>query len=437
MMHRSFYTTLSVISCLLTTSISAQTSTSTQTTVSIKGKVLKSDGTPLKKCIVSLRKLKMKDTTGSDGTYSFIVNKTAVQDNVKSLSGQSQLALTPSRLKFNTNSSDFIAVSVLDLRGKIVHSWKSGQLSAGSHNFSTTEILPNTLGQGMYIIRIQSQRSLQTFSCVKNGNISRITQSSCNNDNMIELGSKLGKTAAAVDTIQFKATGYVSKAYILSKYVINCQDVTLEEEEEEEDLLSIPLASSLLKGKWACIFYNQDGCENFVTMNNYRISNMSLVAASDGVLFSGTWGTYSVAGGIVDNTNLLLIINRDDAVMNTRDIRIISLTQSHPTALLAGSVFSGAGIIGRFNLTTGIQLCQGSFEFMMVRDFTDIGGSSTSAGSTFNPKTSGFESRVNDCTSDYLTCSKACSWNYGPDDTDRYATCIAKCNDEKKNCEKK
>jgi hypothetical protein len=342
------------------------------------------------------------------------------------------MSLNASKLNYTVCSQEFINLSILDLRGQLIHTWKSGRFSSGNHTFPVNEIIPGGLGQGMYIIRIQTGKELHTFSFVKSGSDLKFTQQSAGDGALVELDSKLAKVTAVVDTIEFKASGYMSKKFTISKYVMNCEDVTLE---EEEDVSSIPLVSSLLKGKWACIFYNQDGCESFVTMNNYQISNMSLVAASDGVQFSGTWGTYSVAGGIVDNTNLLLIVTRDDAVMNSRDIRIIALTQSHPTALLAGSVFSGAGIIGRFNLTTGIQLCQGSFEFMMVRDFTDIGGSSTSAGGTFNPRTSGFETSVSNCTSDYLTCSKACSYTYGPDETNRYGTCVAKCNDEKKNCE--
>jgi hypothetical protein len=412
-------------------------SISGETTVSVSGKVLKPDGTPLKKCIVSLRKLKMKDTTDSNGKYSFIVNSTAIRDNCISLPAQSHLSLNSTKLNYTVTSQGFINVTIIDLKGQLVHTWKSGQVFSGYHVFPIAELIPGTIGQGMYLMRLQTEQEIQTFSVVKSGNSLRFTQSVGNNSNLIELGSKLAKTAAAVDTIEFKATGYISKAYTLSKYIINCEDVTLEEEDDEEDITSIPLSSSLLKGKWACIFYNQDGCESYVTMNNYQISNMTLAAAADGVQFSGTWGTYSVAGGIIDNSNLLLIIGRDDIVMNSRDIRLIALTQSHPTALLAGSVFSGVGVIGRFNLTTGLQVCQGSFEFMMVRDFTAIGGSSTSAGSTFNPKTSGFESSVNNCTTRYLNCSKACSiGTYGLDDTDRYSACIAKCNDEKRTCEK-
>ena len=73
---------------------------------------------------------------------------------------------------------------------------------------------------------------------------------------------------------------------------------------------------------------------------------------------------------------------------------------------------------------------------MMVRDFTDIGGTSTSSGSTYNPKKSGFESNQSTCLTDYLSCSKGCSFTYGPESANRYSTCIAKCNDEKRNCEK-
>ncbi|MDO5577501.1 MAG: hypothetical protein Q4F84_10515, partial [Fibrobacter sp.] len=131
---------------------------------------------------------------------------------------------------------------------------------------------------------------------------------------------------------------------------------------------------------------------------------------------------------------------RKDSFKNTTEIRLIALKQAHPSILLAGSVFSGAGVISTFNSTTGSQLCQGIFEFIMVRDFTTIGGSSTSAGSTYNPKTSGFKINNNDnqCTQKWLSCTNACSIGvYGPESSDRSKLCTAKCNDERNLCKKK
>lgn len=426
MRFKSGYTKLFLLFCSLAT-----ISTNAET-VSLYGTVLKPDGTPLKKCIVSLRKLKMKDTTDSDGNYSFnsTTNAAVLKDNAPQK--QSGVSFTSTKLSYTISHSGSLCLSLLDLKGQKLHSWKSGTLSGGSHIFPLSEVIPNSFGKGMYIIQLQTNHELQTFQCLKTGNGVRIIPKSGDVSTFRELDGALSKTTATVDTIDFKATDYISKSFTISSYVMHCKDVTLEKKVTEPQ--PIDLTSSMLKGKWCCIFYNQDGCEDYITINNYSISNMTIVPSSDGVQFSGTWGTYQLAGGIIDQTNLLIILSRSDAVFNYQDIRLIALTQSHPDDVLAGSVFSGICVMGQFNATTGLELCQGTSEFIMVRDFTDIGGTSTSSGSTYNPSKSGFESNQSECLTDYIECSQNCSRIYGPDEMNRYSTCIAKCNDEENNC---
>lgn len=113
----------------------------------------------------------------------------------------------------------------------------------------------------------------------------------------------LAKTTAVVDTIDFKASGYKSKVYTISSYATHLEDVTLLK--APDDIQSVTLSSSLLKGKWACFFFDQDGCEENVTINNFTITNLTIVPSTDGVQFTGTWGTYDLAGGIVDQNNCI------------------------------------------------------------------------------------------------------------------------------------
>ena len=83
---------------------------------------------------------------------------------------------------------------------------------------------------------------------------------------------------------------------------MKCENVVLEEEEEDEEAdepQSINLTTSLLKGKWACIFTIRMG-EQYVPVNNYTITNMTIVPSTTNNMFIGTWGTRDLEGGIVD-----------------------------------------------------------------------------------------------------------------------------------------
>jgi hypothetical protein len=410
-------------------------------TISISGKVLTEDGSPLKNCRVSLRKADIRTTTNASGEYYLQKNVVAVNKF------SSPRAVAFNNVHFTNNNicltlakPENVKVQLFDIKGRNIVSWSSGNLGSGSHSYQIQKILNKSVSPGVYILTVGIGSSQFKYTLTKHAE--RISISQPSSKSMQLLSSESSNVAAAmatVDTIDFRASGYKSKAFLISKYEMKCENVVLEEEEEDEEAdepQSINLTTSLLKGKWACIFYDQDGCEQYVPVNNYTITNMTIVPSTTNNMFIGTWGTWDLEGGIVDQKNLLIILSRSDIVFNRQDIRIIALTQSHPDDLLAGSVFSGVGAMGTFNLTTGQQVCIGTFNFMMVRDFTDIGGTSTSSGSTYNPKKSGFESNQSTCLTDYLSCSKGCSFTYGPESANRYSTCIAKCNDEKRNCEK-
>jgi len=407
--------------------------------IQLSGKVLKPNGSPLKNCTVSLRNANIRTTTNSSGEYTLKKGSVGVTEYNSSAKGvKNKISITGNKLGLSLSKPENVKASLFNIQGKNITTWSSGKLASGVHSFSFQNILPRSVSTGVYILKIETGTEQHRYMLTKYADRVSVSRSLSNSMKLVSgEKSSVASTMAVIDTIDFKAPGYKSKAFTISEYVMECQDVTLETVEDEYEFEPVTLTPSLLKGKWACIFYDQDGCENYITINNYAITNMSFSSFINDQVFAGSWGTYELAGGILDEENLLLICSREDVVFNYQDIRIIALTQSHPNDLLAGSVFSGTGIMGRFNLTTGAQLCMGSFSIMMVRDFTDIGGTSSTSGSTYNPGTSGFESRQNDCLNNYLNCSKACSIGiYGPESTDRYSACIAKCNDERDKCER-
>lgn len=193
----------------------------------------------------------------------------------------------------------------------------------------------------------------------------------------------------------------------------------------------IKLTPSSLSGKWAYITFDHDGCES-ISPPDYQIFNFSILASLNGQ-FSSMWGYYNVSGAIVNDTAILMVAKYNDYFNNTQIMRVVAAFQTAPSTALSGSVFSGYGYTIQVNATTGKVLCQGSYSFLMVRDFTKVGGSSTSSGSTYNPNSSKSPSLFrSDCYNDWLTCNKACSFDYM--NTQPSSICSGRCDLEKAEC---
>lgn len=193
----------------------------------------------------------------------------------------------------------------------------------------------------------------------------------------------------------------------------------------------IMLSSSLLSGKWAYMTYDYDGCNSLAPQDN-QIFNFSILPSSNGQ-FSSTWGKYNVTGAIANDTALIMVATYNDYLFNTKTIRIVAAFQTAPNSALSGSVFSGFGFVAQLNATTGYVNCEGSYSFIMVRDFSKIGGSSSSSGSTYNPTSKSSPSIFkSDCYQEWLTCNKACSWDYM--NTQPSSICFGRCDLEKAKC---
>lgn len=173
-------------------------------TINLRGTVTNSAGKAVPNAIVSLVRLKLKDTTGTDGKYTF-TGSVATLPAI--LPRTNDISLNNDVLQFSIATPSPVKVELFDLKGKLLRQEINTNASAGKYQF---DISKNCQTSKVLVIRAAIGISEVSFKYMPlNGGkyvLSPITTSSA-----ITIGSAMTAAAAVVDTIKITTAGFKDK----------------------------------------------------------------------------------------------------------------------------------------------------------------------------------------------------------------------------------
>jgi poly(3-hydroxybutyrate) depolymerase len=182
--------------------------------------VSNSTGKPISNAVVSLVRQKMKDTTGTDGKYSFI--STAVRKLSSIVPQMNDINLNNGVLQFELSNQTSVKVEIFDLKGKLLTRNINMNAAAGTYRF---DISNHCDGSKVLVIRAAIGMSEITFRYMPLNNgkfvLSPVSEGSSS-------FNRTGLTPLAdVDTITVTANGYKTKSVAITSLSME-QNISLD-----------------------------------------------------------------------------------------------------------------------------------------------------------------------------------------------------------------
>jgi poly(3-hydroxybutyrate) depolymerase len=181
-------------------------------TVNLSGKVTNQAGKPIPSAIVTLVHQGLKDTTGSDGTYSLVKNDVAV---LPFLVPQTQnIYLDKGILEFSLPEPSPVKVEIFDIKGKLLKKESLQNASSGIYRF---KIVENRYALELLVIKASIGQRVVTFRYFPSRNGKYLVNQTNENCKPIK-ENRLAKIYAIDDTIKTTATGYTAKSVAITSY---------------------------------------------------------------------------------------------------------------------------------------------------------------------------------------------------------------------------
>jgi poly(3-hydroxybutyrate) depolymerase len=179
-------------------------------TINLKGVVSNTGGKPISGAVVSLARQKLKDTTGTDGKYSFA--NTAIKKLPAVVPQANDISLNNDMLQFTLSSQSPMKVETFDLKGNLIRQEINMNAAAGKYQF---DISKSCHSSEVLVIRAAIGTSEVSFKYMplKGG---RHAFSSLKVTSAASERSGLIAAAAVVDTITVSATGYQTKSVAIT-----------------------------------------------------------------------------------------------------------------------------------------------------------------------------------------------------------------------------
>lgn len=216
--------------------VAAVFSANTQT-VNLQGVVSNTTGKPIPNAIVLLAGQNMRDTTGTDGKYSFI--STSVKKLPAILPQANDISLTNDVLQFTLSTPSPIKVEIFNLKGNLLKQEKNMNAAAGIYRF---DISKNYQAENVLMIKAALGKSEVSFRYIPlNGG--RYALSRLNATSTFSNSDGLAKMAADVDTLTVTATGYVTKSIAITSLINPQQNITLDSNSAKEWPTANPTAA--------------------------------------------------------------------------------------------------------------------------------------------------------------------------------------------------
>lgn len=185
----------------------------------VRGKVSDGTGKAVANAIIELTKLKLKDTTGVDGTYSLVTPTSSLRGSALPLSGA--MSFEKGILEMALGKPAQVKVEIFDARGNVLHHESFGEASNGVYRL---DLRGKVHSNHLAIVKATVGEFVRTFQYQPSAyeGQTRISMTAITTGN-----GGLAKVAATVDTIKVTASGFTTKSIALSAYDTTV-NVTLE-----------------------------------------------------------------------------------------------------------------------------------------------------------------------------------------------------------------
>ncbi|MBN2038347.1 MAG: hypothetical protein JW768_16520 [Chitinispirillaceae bacterium] len=182
-----------------------------QTTINLSGKISNHAGQAIANATVTLVRQNLKDTTGSDGTYSITRNTAvrlpAIVPNVEKISLMSGI------LELKLSNPSPVKVAIFDVKGNLQKKIALPNAAAGVYQWN---IAKNFQATNLLVIKACVGKRVMLFRYLplKSGNYAVNPYEDCTSP----ASGRLLKMAAPVDSLRTTASGYKTKVVTISSY---------------------------------------------------------------------------------------------------------------------------------------------------------------------------------------------------------------------------
>jgi len=178
----------------------------------ITGKVTNKTGSPVASAILTLVGKGIKDTSGADGTYSFVTTGVTGAASVRPHS--TAMALNKGFLEFSLKDAAAVKVEIFDVNGNLLKKESRQTFPAGFYRLNVSEISRTS---NLLVIHASIGQSSKTFRYVPLHNGTSMVNSTVDRSSGAN-GVRAKITADITDTIKVTATGFSPKAVPVTSY---------------------------------------------------------------------------------------------------------------------------------------------------------------------------------------------------------------------------
>lgn len=188
--------------------------------IKVSGTVKDATNKPIANAIVELLRAKQKDTTGADGKYSLNPSTNVFRHGY--VHAPEVVTLQDGIFELTTLRAIPIRIDILDLKGTLLERMDWGTVSAGTYRWNVAE---RVRSRGVVVVNASVGRTRKAFTHVQAGHGVRTREVSTEYSS--QAAPRLAKVAAVLDTLQFRAAGFISRKVAISS-LDTTVDVTLE-----------------------------------------------------------------------------------------------------------------------------------------------------------------------------------------------------------------
>jgi len=195
--------------------------TVTAQTINLGGIVSTKTGQPVANAIITLVRQAMKDTTGTDGNYSF--SKTVAVQLPAIVPKTEDISMSNGMLRFTLSASSPVKIELFDVKGNLLKKELLTSANAGAYRF---DIAKNCRATNLLVIKASIGKREVSFPYVtlNNGNYSLNRSGAYASP----IGGGLAQMAAILDTLTITATGFQAKTVTIASYENQRQNITLD-----------------------------------------------------------------------------------------------------------------------------------------------------------------------------------------------------------------
>jgi poly(3-hydroxybutyrate) depolymerase len=190
-------------------------------TVNLGGIVSNSSGQPVANAYVTLVRKGMKDTTGTDGKYSFV---STVAVRLPAIVPQTEeIAIDRGVLQFTLKNSSPVKIEIYDVKGNLLQKESLQNAAAGVYRF---DIAKNCRATNLLVIKaaIGNRDVSFPYMTLHSGKYTL----NPSNTTAFTKGGELAALSAVLDTLKITATGFQAKTMTITSYTNQQQNISLD-----------------------------------------------------------------------------------------------------------------------------------------------------------------------------------------------------------------